>query len=736
MRIIPTDSGERNQVSGLSTLSWGDIGAPLLPTSLRTRWADEPLPVWVAKELGLPAGSRVGALADADLPVTGITDRVRNYFAFLLNSRLESVRPVIAIDQPWPLQLSTDQVPWRRRTRNAVLKSDIADSLSDLPGISFAQLFDVPGMGALSVLDFACTLEAVLDSLNSQHAIDGVDERAAKISAVLTDVLGEPWCDFVSERDPRFADLMPSGKGTLTERIDDLTSNPEATIAGLEALANAVVSIRYRIRELERQPLEDCLRDYVAALANVHDGRLRALVARFHLDGSSMSRTQEEAGVLAGGISRQRIQQLESKAERRRPAHPVVMTALDKGIETLLRAVPLDVQAAAQLLQAEGITRGPFHPSSLIAAAEFAGRAKVLEIRRVYDGELVVALSLESEMIDRMIWIARRQASQAGASSISQIADAMARDGSELAEERIAELMQLFGKAEPLGTEWFCFPLSPNDSVRSISRKMLSVTTPLSVATLRDGIKRAFRFRRSSTRNGAMLPAAPPREILSGYYKAHPHFAIGDDGLVRSVTPLDYRAELGPIEQVMVIVLRAAPSRILDRNGFADACAERGVNLNTLWTLATYSPVIEHLGVGLWTLCGTVADPAVVEAFRKANALRPREQRIADYGWAPTGELWIATRLPRYLESFVFKVPAAIGRFLADRDFSATDLSGGECGVIRIYENLMAGGTPPFLRRAGADEGDILLVRFDLGAGKAALSIIDDDALDELSPES
>lgn len=721
--------------TSISPLSWGSAGAPILPTSLRCRWASDPLPTWVSRDVGLADGSSVRTLVQAIIPAAGIAERVKNYFAFLLSSRIESVRLAAVVDRAWPPYLSVDDVPWRRRTKNCLLRRRLADRLSDLPRITFADLFDIPGMGALSVLDFACTLEAVLDSMGTQQTHLTIDDKPARLSALLTAVLDDPWSACVSERDPRFAAILPAGPGILADRIDGVMSNPETSIVELEDLANSVVSIRARIRELERLPLEDSLGEYVSALSGVRDKRLPAILARLHLDGAATGKTQDEAGALAGGITRQRIQQLEARTTRRRPEHTVVMPALDRAIATLLRASPVEVHAAAQLLQREGISRKPFHPKSVFAAATYTGRVSALEVRRVYDAELVVALGTEGEIADRVIKVARRQASQAGASSVSQVSDVLTRNGIDCPEPRVAELIRLYSGAEFLGTEWFCFPLSPNDSVRTVSRKMLSVTTPLSVSSMRDGIKRAFRFKRSSTPGGAALPAVPPREVLASYYRAHPDFAISDDGSVRSVAPLDYRVELGPIEQVMVSVLRTAPTRVLDRPGLSEACEARGVNLNSLWTLATYSAVMEHLGVGLWTLRGTVVDPAALEAYRRANAMRPREQRVIDHGWASNGELWIATRLPAHVESFVFGVPGAIGRFLAGKTFAASDRDGAPCGILRVYENLLTGGSAPFLRRAGADEGDIMLARFDIAGGTVSLSLIDDDALEELSPE-
>jgi hypothetical protein len=52
-----------------------------------------------------------------------------------------------------------------------------------------------------------------------------------------------------------------------------------------------------------------------------------------------------------------------------------------------------------------------------------------------------------------------------------------------------------------------------------------------------------------------------------------------------------------------------------------------------------------------------------------------------------------------------------------------------------VYPSGVSGGYGRFLRAAGADEGDILLAQFGLSDATVRLSMIDDEELEELSPE-
>ena len=196
---------------------------------------------------------------------------------------------------------------------------------------------------------------------------------------------------------------------------------------------------------------------------------------------------------------------------------------------------------------------------------------------------------------------------------------------------------------------------------------------------------------------------------------------------------LDRRVELGSTEQVMVDVARSSPACVLDRASFWWECSKRGVNEYTFNTYTSYSPVIRHVGTDIWSLRGVSVDPAALEAVRTANALRPREKRVLDYGWTESGSLWLAIRLPEATGSFVLGVPASIRRFVADRVFAASDGIGNPSGSIRVQPDGVSFGYGEFLKRRGADADDVLIIEFCLGDDQCVLRLSDDEQFDEAS---
>jgi hypothetical protein len=144
---------------------------------------------------------------------------------------------------------------------------------------------------------------------------------------------------------------------------------------------------------------------------------------------------------------------------------------------------------------------------------------------------------------------------------------------------------------------------------------------------------------------------------------------------------------------------------VLDRTSVLTGCAERGMNLQTASIDLTYSCVIEHLDVNIWTLRGAEINPAAVEALRRSNALRPREKRVLDFGWTPGGCIWIAAAVPPETQTFVIGCPAGARPYLVSQKFQARTIDDVPCGTIAVTDEGSIYGLSPFVQMSGADAG-------------------------------
>ena len=319
------------------------------------------------------------------------------------------------------------------------------------------------------------------------------------------------------------------------------------------------------------------------------------------------------------------------------------------------------------------------------AAAELCGRSQPFEIDSSV-GLPRVTVEPRREFERVALSVACLQADASGATNVQEAtAELLSRDHSNVNDESVRQLVKEYSGVEFLNEDWFWYKSGTpgRNRLRNITRKMLSVTSPIPVSELREGVHRHYKIRRTCGLSSWPL-VTPPRAVLQEFYRVHPEFSIDAGGLVGAVGHLDYGSALNPTERVLLEVLRSSPACLLDRGSLSRSCSELGMNPNTFSQYLSSSPVISHVGIDMWSLRGTRLDPAAVEALREANAARPYEKRIIDHGWSEGGDLWLAARLPELPSHFVLGIPSVIRRFIVGREFPATDEHELAAGTVRV----------------------------------------------------
>ena len=101
---------------------------------------------------------------------------------------------------------------------------------------------------------------------------------------------------------------------------------------------------------------------------------------------------------------------------------------------------------------------------------------------------------------------------------------------------------------------------------------------------------------------------------------------------------------------------------------------------------------------------------------------------LQDYSWTNEGGLRITYRLSSSaLKNGVLGLPSAVADFFTE-EFRLLNEKGGVIGTIKSSgQNLW--GFSGFLRRGGADEGDYMIVTFDLQEGNATIELSSEDML-------
>lgn len=720
----------------IKQVQWGKPPAPLLPTSLRVAWADEGLPDWVCVDAGLPRGATVADLGpDVWATMEIIPPRLTYFLRFLMRKRANAVGRLRCVERVWPLGLKVSDVGWSPRTRNCLAKRNLFEDEQRLMTLTFDELFRIEGMGATTVLDYCSTLEGAMDyfeQLVKQYAPNNIGDKPTDLLSILEQVTDEEWLAQISRQDPRFRSLLPPGSGTLQDRIEKLLGEPSAigSIADVPLLIEAIKKLQQHVDELNEQLLEDSLRSFLKLLSRMDGERLDALAARLGWNGNKAV-TLEQCGQRLG-ITRERMRQIQSKVLKRLPDHEVFMPRLDEALSLLEDRAPLRLAQASRVLRDSGITRTQFHPESLLNVAELLGKKTTLRLCETRTGKMI-ASEPNLKVVQLIPALARKLAGQSGVTSVFQVLDTLEAMGHQVDDDDLRRMLNDNPTFDFLNDDWF-WAVDIKDKrnrLRNIARKILSVATPQDVRTIRDGVRRAYRVRAASHDRYATL-VVPPLDVMTTFFQRHPDFRVEGNAVYSSVS-LDHKKELGDTDRIMVEVLRSSPAGVMDRTSFAQACLVRGMNENTFSVYSSYSCVIEHVGIGVWKLRGVIVDPAAIEAVRIANHLKPREQRVLEYGWTDDGKLWIAARIPRLgKNSMVIGCPGAVRRYLIGQKFECKANEGNSpCGTIAINDQGSSYGYGPFVRRYGLDENDILLAAFDLATNIVTLSLADEEILEE-----
>lgn len=724
------------KIIDINKISWLFPPAPLLPSSLRKIWAPEPLPEWVRIETGLPQNATLEAL-DGRVwdSMKNASSRLQHYLVYYTRNHYSAIQNIKCMERSWPIGLSHKDVAWRTRTRKCLERTNLLQNERQLVQLTFMELLHIKGMGVLGALDFCATLEGVMDMWEqlSFNLGQGPNDLKASFIATLEDLLSEEWPAQISSGDPRFSTLLPPADGTLQERLENLLIDLEGfgRIADAQELVKSVKEIHPKIRVLNNCFLEDCLEEFLGLISKANGKRLAALSARFGWNGEDPV-TLEEVGSRIG-TTRERIRQIQVKILSKIPAHEVLMPRLDQALLLLEECAPLNVQAASDLLQKNGITKNKFSIKSLLDSAILLHKTTALKLCDTRSGKILVNEKGEKN-VKLLPVLARKLAGRAGVTSVYEVFEALPYGKNELEETNVREILTADPHFDFLDEDWFWAPDIKNsrNRLRNVARKILSVVSPQTVHSIRGGARRLYRMRAICDKRYTTL-VVPPQSAMKAFFERHREFKVEGE-LVYPSSPLDYTVELGDSDKILVDALRSSPNSLMDRNSYCEACLARGMNENTFSVFSTYSPVVEHVELNIWKLRGTEVSAATVEAVRKANRIKPRDERVLDSGWSKDGKLWIAAKIPRIgKNNMVIGCPSTIKRFLMNQQFQgiAKD-SKITCCTIGINEAGFSYGYAPFIRRYGLDENDVLLAEFDLSTNEALLSIADEESLNSI----
>jgi hypothetical protein len=299
--------------------------------------------------------------------------------------------------------------------------------------------------------------------------------------------------------------------------------------------------------------------------------------------------------VEGSNLSSERLRQLAARLLARRPSHPVHLPALDRALELLENAAPCPAEYGAALLPERGVAIAPFHPESVLKAAELCGREPGFQLEGTRAGARIVTDPMP-RCSGEFVRLASRRATLFGAVSLAAMVGVAAACGLDVSESRARDILDQDAEAHFLDDDWFWLPKRRRNRLATLTGRILSVASPLDVETLRAGISRAY-----APRDAIHLPSPP---VINELYAAHPDFSIDDRGRIRLARRAGEVGVLNRADRILLAAFRTAPHGLLERATLRDACIAQGLTRHAVHGLIARSPLLDSPARNRWCLRG------------------------------------------------------------------------------------------------------------------------------------
>ena len=701
----------------------GRAGEPLLPASLRARWAGEQIPPSVLSRAGAPERLRYDQLTGRVHGRAEHIDALIEHVVALVQLRRKAIARVRVFEEVDPMT-SVSGLGLSPRTHNALVRhgGQLLQG-AKLPSLTWGRLLAITGVGVRSALEFALAVEGTRKRTGTKGSDRG-DACSAALLRKLRRCARSQWARGLTLNDPRLGELARRNRETVAEACEAaLNAAERGSFREAEQLAALVEGFTAIGEEIDSQGLELQLRRILACIADARGDRLKGLAARMGLAGSRL--TLRGAGEIAG-VSGARLQQLQAKLiDRAKHSRYLYMPAVDAAVRSLTSASPIRVEDAGRHLKSQGISHGQVDIAVFVGEwLPMLGRRglEVVEhggsdwIIRPELGtaahQLEVAGYFPSETEKQIRGVAGRLCRSVGLASHRWVAEEL-QIGLDV--ETIRAVRRVIRRAktfEFLDRTWFWDPSVPPGFNRldNTVRKVLSVSPTVPLAELVDALDRVYRQGR--------LPRLPPAEIVALFLAAHSSFSF-TDGQVTAQAPFNADNELGQTERIFVEVLSSVPGGVLDREALRRACVERGMNVATFSQYTSFSPILTQPGRNVWALRGRSVDESAVQ---RLGVTRKRRRRSATVTRTADGQL-VVTWMITGSESSVFSIPIAERHGYVNRDYTASGADGTTVGTIHVDEDGTSWGYGPFVRITNAARGDRIIASFDRRGRTVSLEI-------------
>jgi hypothetical protein len=181
----------------------------------------------------------------------------------------------------------------------------------------------------------------------------------------------------------------------------------------------------------------------------------------------------------------------------------------------------------------------------------------------------------------------------------------------------------------------------------------------------------------------------------------------------------------GTVDGVFYSILKEH-GPIMKREDLERACTERGMNRHTFVAHLTFCPIIHRYAAGVYGLRGAKVPPGLVDSLVSQSDNHHKRKTLLDFGWSEDGRIWVAHSVSAgMLRNGLFTIPAAMKQYL-EGIYNLRAIDGTNIGNFTVKENT-GWNLGSFYRRRGAEEGDHLIMLFDIKSRIAEVAVSEDE---------
>lgn len=495
-----------------------------------------------------------------------------------------------------PNWIEFDDLELEQRTYNCLKKNNLVISPQDFRKYKIIDLIELPGFGKLCLFDLLTSLENFVLPQNK----DAQYEEMRQVSFEIKKIKNISDYKLIRSSDHRFKYIFQKIKlksKNMLEGFDEIFSE-SYSFPNKQIILNELIEFIRQIQLSNKMLLEFELED----LINKSSCKkyLQVLMRYCGWDGG-LSKNLREVGK-EFHRSPENIRRIFLKLTSIGKLKPYT-PALIKAVNYIESRMPENAEIIEKYLKTNKITFSLFRIESIIFAAKIFELNVKFVVDKFKNSRLVVPAE-NVGVISSVYSFSRKIISHWGVSTIEEIASRM-----NLNPKIICKTLSCFEDFRLLDkqTGWFWLETVPRNSLLSQIRKILSVSSSISLSELRSGVSRPYRTKGFS----------PPKRVLLELCKQLSWCKVENDKISLN-NPLSISANLNKSELIILNQLIEL-GLVQQRRVIEKKCLEAGMNKNNITMYLAYCPFIYKYSYGVYGILGANILPGVIDSIQSIS---------------------------------------------------------------------------------------------------------------------